>query len=126
MHLANTSLEVVEACSGIRSLVSLLALGIFYGYLFDQRIWVRVVLTVGTVPIAIIANGIRVAGTGIAAHFYGAEAAEGFTHTFSGWIIFIAAGIMLFILHRAVMLIAPNKKEPVQQDSATDAAAQDN
>jgi len=125
LHLANTSLEVAEACSGIRSLVSLLALGIVYGYLFDTRIIVRLILAVGTVPIAIIANGIRVAGTGVAAHFYGPEAAEGFSHTFSGWIIFIAAGIMLFVLHRVVLLIAPMKRKPPdaeQKDSIAGAA----
>ena len=109
IHLANTSLEVVEACSGIRSLVSLLTLGIVYGYIIDSRLWVRIALSVGTIPIAIVANGIRVAGTGVAAYFYGPEAAEGFTHTFSGWVIFIAAFIMLFILHRIISLIAPNK-----------------
>jgi len=110
LHLANTSLEVAEACSGIRSMITLLTMGIIYGYLFDPRLWVRIVMAAGTVPIAIVANGIRVAGTGVAAHFYGPEAAEGFSHTFSGWIIFIAALIMLFILHRAIVLIAPNKK----------------
>ena len=129
IHLANTSLEVAEACSGIRSLVSLLSLGIFYGYLMDPRLWVRIVLSAATVPIAIIANGIRVAGTGVAAHFYGPEAAEGFAHTFSGWIIFIAAVIMLFILHRAILLIAPDKQkasEPAaRQDSSADTAEED-
>jgi len=110
LHLANTSLEIVEACSGIRSLVSLLTLGIVYGYIIDSRTWVRILLTVGTVPIAIVANGLRVAGTGVAAHFYGPEAAEGFSHTFSGWIIFIAAFIMLFVLHRIIVLIAPRKE----------------
>jgi len=109
IHLANTSLEVAEACSGIRSLVSLLSIGIIYGYLMDSRLWVRIVLSVATAPIAIVANGIRVAGTGVAAHFYGAKAAEGFSHTFSGWIIFIAAGIMLFFLHRVLLLMTPNK-----------------
>jgi exosortase len=107
IHLANTSLEVAEACSGIRSLISLLTLGIVYGYFTDSRIWVRIVLALGTIPIAIIANGIRVAGTGIAAHFYGEEAAQGFFHSFSGWIIFIAAFMMMFILYRAIALIAP-------------------
>jgi len=126
LHLANTSLEVAEACSGIRSLVSLLTLGIVYGYLMDPRLWVRITLAVGTVPIAIVANGIRVAGTGIAAHFYGAEAAEGFSHTFSGWIIFIVAFIMLFILHRIMVLIVPNKRTaPDQEESAVDTSTQD-
>ena len=130
LHLANTSLEVAEACSGIRSLVSLLTLGIVYGYLMDPRLWVRIVLAAGTVPIAIVANGIRVAGTGIAAHYYGAEAAEGFSHTFSGWIIFIVAFIMLFVLHRVVVLIAPNKqkasdRKEVQQEPAVDTVMED-
>jgi exosortase len=111
IHLANTSLEVAEACSGIRSLISLLTLGIVYGYFTDMRIWVRLVLVFGTIPIAIAANGIRVAGTGIAAHFYGPEAAQGFFHSFSGWIIFIAAFIMMFILYRVIAWIAPESRQ---------------
>jgi len=117
LHLANTSLEIVEACSGIRSLVTLLTMGIVYGYLLESRIWVRIVLIAATVPIAIVANGIRVAGTGVAAHYYGPEVAEGFTHTFSGWVIFIVALIMLFILHRAILLIAPNNQKAVGKDA---------
>jgi len=110
IHLANTSLEVAEACSGIRSLISLLTLGIVYGYFTDSRLWVRVALAIGTVPIAIVANGIRVAGTGIAAHYFGAEAAQGFFHSFSGWIIFITAFIMMFILYRIIVWAAPEKR----------------
>jgi exosortase len=111
INLANTSLEVAEACSGIRSLISLLTLGIIYGYFTDSRIWVRLVLAIGTIPIAIAANGIRVAGTGIAAHYYGREAAKGFFHSFSGWIIFIAAFIMMFILYRIIAWLAPAGKK---------------
>ena len=111
IHLSNTSLEVAEACSGIRSLVSLLSIGIIYGYIMDSRLWVRIILSLATVPIAIVANGVRVAGTGVAAHFYGANAAEGFSHTFSGWIIFIAAGIMLLFLHRVILFIASDKQK---------------
>ena len=66
-------------------------------------------LAVGAIPIAIVANGIRVAGTGVAAHFYGAQAAEGFFHSFSGWIIFIAAFILMFILHRILVLLVRGK-----------------
>jgi exosortase len=110
IHLANISLEVAEACSGIRSLISLLTLGIVYGYFTDSRVWVRLLLVIGTIPIAIAANGIRVAGTGIAAHFYGPATAQGFFHTFSGWIIFIAAFIMMFILYRIIAWIAPENK----------------
>jgi exosortase len=110
IHLANTSLEVAEACSGIRSLISLLTLGIVYGYFTDSRLWIRMILAVGTIPIAIAANGIRVAGTGVAAHFYGEAAAQGFFHSFSGWIIFVAAFVMMFILYRIIALLSPERK----------------
>src|SRR5436190_23581614 len=109
--LPNTTLEVAEACSGIRSLVSLLTLGIVFGYFADSRGWVRSVIALSSVPVAIVANGARVAGTGIAAHFIGPEAAEGFFHEFSGWIIFIAAFAMMLVIQRAVLLIAPPPRE---------------
>jgi exosortase len=104
IHLANTTLEVAEACSGIRSLISLLTLGIVYGYYMESRNWLRTLLALATVPIAILANGIRITGTGITAHHYGAEAAEGFLHGFSGWLVFVLAFAMLFMLHRTLKL----------------------
>ena len=107
MFLANTTLEVAEACSGIRSLISLLTLGIVYGYFTDSRTWVRVVIAVSTVPIAIVANGLRVAGTGILAHTRGPEAALGFFHTFSGWLVFLAAFSLLFVVVWLLGRIAP-------------------
>ncbi len=96
--LANTTLEVAEACSGIRSLISLLTLGIVYGYFMDRRTSVRIAIALATVPIAIVANGLRVAGTGILASLYGPEAAEGFFHTFSGWLVFVFAFVLLFVM----------------------------
>ncbi len=107
INLASTSLEVADACSGIRSLVSLFTLAILYGYFLDTRAWVRVVLALASVPIAILANGIRVAGTGVAAHYFGMPAAEGFFHTFSGWLVFLAALVMLVVLHRAISWARP-------------------
>jgi len=98
--LANTSLEVAEACSGIRSLISLVTLAIVYGYFTDARPWARVVLTLAAVPVAVVSNAARVAGTGVAAHYYGPEAAEGFFHTFSGWMLFVVAFVMLFAIQR--------------------------
>ncbi len=106
--LANTTLEVAEACSGIRSLISLLTLGIVYGYFVDRRLTVRTLIALSTIPIAIVANGIRVAGTGIAAHYYGSEAAEGFFHTFSGWIVFIAAFALLYLFTKLILRVAPS------------------
>jgi len=108
MVLARTTLEVAEACSGIRSLVSLLTLGIVYGYFMDSRTWVRWLLALATVPIAVATNGLRVAGTGIAAHHYGPEAAEGFLHTFSGWLVFVSALALLFALREVVSRLSPD------------------
>ena len=111
MVLANTTLEVAEACSGIRSLVSLITLGIVYSYFTDRRNWVRVVVTLSTIPIAIAANGLRVAGTGIAAHYYGPEAATGFIHEFSGWVVFVVASALLVLVLTVVRTLAPEHRQ---------------
>lgn len=105
--LSNTTLEVAEACSGIRSLVSLLTLAIVYGYFVETRVWARVALALASVPVAIVANGVRVAGTGIAAHFIGPDAAQGFFHTFSGWLVFIVAFVLLFAAQRVIARLGP-------------------
>jgi exosortase len=105
--LANTTLEVAEACSGIRSLVSLLTLAIVLGYFSDPRGWVRTLVAFSSVPVAIVTNGFRVAGTGIAAHQFGAAAAEGFFHEFSGWLVFVSAFALMLALQRVVVRVAP-------------------
>jgi len=115
--LANVSLEVAEACSGIRSLISLLTLGIVYGYFADSRFSVRFVVALCTIPIAIASNGLRVAGTGIAAHYFGPRAAEGFFHTFSGWLMFVVAFCMLFVVTRLIIRVAPRPARGVLPDS---------
>jgi exosortase len=107
--LATTTLEVAEACSGIRSLVSLLTLGIVVGYLLDPRVWVRTVLALSTIPIAVLSNGIRVAGIGVAANYYGSEAAEGFMHTFSGWLVFLVAFLMFLVVYKVLAWIFPEQ-----------------
>lgn len=105
--LANTTLEVAEACSGIRSLVSLLTLAIVLGYFSDPRGWVRTLVALSSVPVAIVTNGFRVAGTGIAAHKIGAAAAEGFFHEFSGWLVFVSAFALMLALQRVIVRVAP-------------------
>src|SRR5690606_10074654 len=105
--LAHTTLEVAEACSGIRSLVSLMSLGIVFGYFTDPRGGVRVAIVLSTIPIAIVANAARVAGTGIAAHYYGVAAAEGFFHTFSGWLVFGVSFILMFVVARMLVRVTP-------------------
>ena len=101
--LAHTTLEVAEACSGIRSLITLLTLSTVYGHFVDPRGWFRLALALSTVPIAIVANGLRVAGTGIAAHYFGPAAAEGFFHSFSGWVVFVVAFALLIIVAKLLL-----------------------
>jgi exosortase len=108
--LANTTLEVAEACSGIRSLVSLLTLAIVLGYFSDRRLWVRCAVALSSIPVAVVTNGFRVAGTGIAAHRFGAAAAEGFFHEFSGWLVFVAAFALTLAIQRLIAFVAPQPR----------------
>jgi exosortase len=99
LELAEQKLSVVEACSGIRSLLSLTFLSLVYGYFFEGKVWMRVALFVSTIPIAIVANASRVTLTGVLTE-YKPELAEGFFHTASGWVIFMVALAILIGLHQ--------------------------
>ena len=103
--LPGMHLEVVEACSGIRSLMSLLALAAGYGYLVERSVPVRWFLIIAMVPLAIISNGTRVMITALMANYIGPRAAEGFMHEFSGWVIFVVATILFLLLHRLITMI---------------------
>lgn len=92
-----TVLEVADACSGLRSLMSLLALGVALAVVSQKRTVAMVLLVVLTIPIAILTNMIRVIGTGYLAQYYGAAAAEGFFHEFAGMGVFVLAMVMLFV-----------------------------
>jgi exosortase len=114
-------LAVVEACSGIRSLMTLVTLAVVYAYFTRPKttrssnpetcsseeqplnktlksfiFWRSVTLVLAAVPIAILTNALRVSGTGVLAHYYGTRVADGFFHTFSGWVIYVVAAVMLF------------------------------
>ena len=114
-------LAVVEACSGIRSLMTLVALAMIYTYFTTPKaaetsvsdstiakrasqtkifgtftFWRSAILVAAAVPIAILTNAVRVSGTGILARYYGTRVADGFFHSFSGWVIYISAAAMLF------------------------------
>jgi len=109
-------LEVVEACSGIRSLMTLLTLAVVFAYFTHSPdansnglgsgkrfgwvksywFWRAVIIVASAVPIAILTNAFRVSGTGVLAHYYGTAVADGFFHSFSGWAIYIVAFILLF------------------------------
>src|SRR5258706_7151486 len=98
LELASQKLSVVEACSGIRSLLSLSFLSLVYSYFFDKRVWMRWVLFIATIPIAILANSGRVTITGVLSEI-NPELARGFFHSLEGWIIFLIALVMLGGLH---------------------------
>lgn len=108
INLPSMPLEVAQACSGIRSLMSLATLAIMYGYLLEPRIWARVLLAAASVPIAVAANGLRIVGTGLIVQYWDPDKAEGFFHLFSGWLIFVLSLVMLFGLHR---LLRASKSE---------------
>lgn len=100
INLPAMPLEVAEACSGIRSLLSLLTLSIIYGQMMETRRWVRLMLALAAAPIAVAANSFRIVGTGLLVQYWDPDKAEGFFHTFSGWLIFLASLTMLFALHQ--------------------------
>jgi len=102
LELPNQKLSVVDACSGIRSLLSLTFLSLVYGYFFERKTWVRTVLFLSTIPIAIIANASRVTITGIMTQVK-AELAEGFFHEAEGWVIFMVALVILIVWHQVLI-----------------------
>jgi exosortase len=106
--LASMPLDVAEACSGIRSLLTLVTLAIIYSFLMETRIWMRVLLVCSAVPIAVAANAFRIFGTGLLVQYWDPEKAEGFFHTFSGWLIFVVALMLLFGTHRLIRLLWKN------------------
>jgi len=101
LELASQRLNVVEACSGIRSLLSLSFLSLVYAYFFDKKVWMRPVLLVATLPIAVVANASRVTLTGLVSE-YDPQLAEGVFHYASGWVIFMVALVILVAFHQFV------------------------
>ena len=130
-------LEVVEACSGIRSLMTLLTLAVVFayfthspsddppgpgkrfGWLRSYWFWRALIIIVSAVPIAILTNAFRVSGTGVLAHYYGTQVADGFFHSFSGWAIYIVAFILLFGIGMILDRFRPAQAagEPVERKS---------
>jgi len=116
IHLPAMSLEVAEACSGIRSLLSLATLAIIYGYLAEKRMWVRVVLAIASIPVAVAANSLRIVVTGLLVQYWDPQKAEGFFHAFSGWLVFVVSLTILFLLHR-LSRIGQGQGKPSSDDN---------
>jgi exosortase/archaeosortase family protein len=142
-------LEVVEACSGIRSLMTLVTLAVVFAYFTHPRggstgdgnnlqntpsnlgsriaarlaplkrygFWRSTLIVLSAVPIAIFTNALRVSGTGVLARYYGTQIADGFFHSFSGWVIYVVAFLMLFgvgwVLDRGRRTSARSSRQPV-------------
>jgi exosortase len=129
-------LEVVEACSGIRSLMTLVTLAVVFAYFtqparknfeghkrggFDwlksYGFWRSTLIVLSAVPIAILTNALRVSGTGVLARYYGTEVADSFFHTFSGWVIYIVAFVLLFGFAWIIDRFRPAGRKSVPQET---------
>jgi exosortase len=104
LELPHDKLSVVEACSGIRSLLSMSFLALVYAYFFDRNVWMRWVLLAATIPIAIAANAARVTLAGVLSE-YSAGLARGVFHLFEGWVLFVAALSLLVAIHQLCRIV---------------------
>ena len=99
IQLPSMQLEVAEACSGIRSLLSLFTVAVMFGYFLEKKTWRRVVLALVSIPIAVAANALRIFGTGLCVQYWDPDKAVGFFHEFSGWLMFLVSLALLYAVH---------------------------
>jgi len=112
IRLPAMPLEVAEACSGIRSLMSLFTVAVIYGYFLERATWRRVVLALSSVPIAITANVARIVGTGLCVQYWDPDKALGFFHEFQGWLMFLVSLGCLYLVHMVMGLVAGKERSP--------------
>lgn len=110
ISLPAMQLEVAEACSGIRSLMSLLTVAIIFGYFVEHSTRRRVLLALASIPIAVAANAIRIFGTGLCVQYWDPDKAMGFFHEFSGWLIFLVSLSLLYLVHLAMSRIGRKER----------------
>lgn len=110
IQLPSMQLEVAEACSGIRSMMSLFTVAVLFGYFFERTTLRRTVLALASLPIAVAANALRIFGTGLCVQYWDPDKAVGFFHEFSGWLMFLISLACLYITH-LLMLTFHRKKE---------------
>ncbi len=125
IDLGVTQLQVVDACSGMRYLFALFALGVVYAYFFERVTWKRIAAVLSTIPIAVITNGVRIGITGLLTDKYGVTVAEGFFHGFSGWVLFMVAFGCLFIVGRVLALFPPKERWTLRGKGGKGAATGD-
>jgi len=107
IDLGVTQLQVVDACSGMRYIFPLLALGILYANFFERVPWKRVFCVLVTIPLGVLFNSLRIGATGILTEMFGPKVAEGFFHDLSGFVLFIFAFIMLLLIGRILAVFSP-------------------
>jgi eight transmembrane protein EpsH (proposed exosortase) len=112
LYFAHAQLEVAEACSGIRSIMSLTMLSVIFAHLSGNGWWRKALLIFSAIPIAMLANILRVSGTGILAHFFGNKVARGFLHEFSGLAIFVFGLVLLFLVFNLLNRIGNSNPRP--------------
>lgn len=110
INLPAMQLEVAEACSGIRSMMSLFTVAVFFGYLFEKGTARRILLALSSLPIAVAANSLRIFGTGLCVQYWDPDKAMGFFHEFSGWLMFLVSLSCLYFIHIATRHIGRGGK----------------
>jgi exosortase len=116
MFLPNLQLEVADACSGIRSLMSLMALATAAAYFMSLGVARGGVLFLSAIPISIATNSLRIFVTGVLSYKFGQKAAEGFFHEFSGWVVFLAGAFL--IVGAGLLLRKKDEEPPTVSDNA--------
>lgn len=120
IDLGVTQLQVVDACSGLRYVYPLILMGLVFAYLFHRRWWERVIIVVATVPISVVSNALRIAITGYLTLKVSPEAAEGFFHGFSGWLIFMVSFAFLIVLSAFIKVISKRVFKQTAAEKRTD------
>ena len=110
ISLPAMQLEVAEACSGIRSLMSLFTIAVIYGYFLERSVAKRVLLALASIPIAVVANVARIFGTGLCVQYWDPEKAMGFFHEFSGWLMFLVSLTCLYFVHTGMRFWGDRKE----------------
>jgi exosortase len=106
IHLASANLDVAEACSGIRSLLSLTTLSVIYGYFMESSFLTRVSLVSSSIAIAVLVNSLRIVATGVLIQYWDPGKALGFFHIFAGYLMFLVSMVLLFLFHKSVQGIS--------------------
>jgi exosortase len=97
--LPSMSLDIVEACSGLRSLMSLITVATFFGLFFERKVWMRCLLVLFAIPVAVFANALRIVISALLAQYVNPQLAEGFFHAFSGFLLFLLSFAAITTFH---------------------------